>query len=138
MIMQWNLLGICSGLMPVGDQNLALFARLYDEPCTPAEQARLPVLHSLAAECALEKFSSCTSAPWKSAGESYFPTQMWDETYAVKKDGHDSPNYEFPARSSEADPLWAPLLCVAFRSTRLLGPFAPKRATMTVSISPPA
>jgi hypothetical protein len=73
-------------LIPISEQSLSLFTQLYDEPGTPARQARLPALHSQQLQRVLEKF---VLAP-KHLGDlqaEYYSTAMWDETNAVKKDG---------------------------------------------------
>jgi hypothetical protein len=64
----------------VDEENLALFARLYDEPGTPPDQARLPALHSRQILSAVSTFAS---APKKLADvEKYLPTEMWHESRA--------------------------------------------------------
>lgn len=95
----WNMAGHRQRLIPVGEQALALFAQLYDEPGTPARQARLPALHSQQLQSALEKFSA---AP-KRLGDLqdvYFATVMWDETNA-QRDGTICNNTGFPTCVSE-------------------------------------
>ena len=83
---RWDMSGHRQRLIPVGDQGLALFANLYDEPGTPARQARLPALHSQQLQSVLEKFGEAPMRLGDLQGE-YYSTVMWDETNAVKKDG---------------------------------------------------
>ena len=77
---------IASVLFPSVSRALALFAQLYDEPGTPACQARLPALHSQQLQSVLEKFAAAPKRLGDLQGE-YYATVMWDETNAVKKDG---------------------------------------------------
>jgi hypothetical protein len=55
---KWDVSGHRQRLIPVGEKSLALFAQLYDEPGTPARQARLPALHSQQLQSVLEKFAA--------------------------------------------------------------------------------
>ncbi len=97
---QWNMAGHRQRLIPVGEQSLALFAELYDEPGTPAKQARLPALHSQQLQSVLEKFAATPRRLADLKGQ-YYATVMWDETNAVKKDGTIRRQTGFPADSSE-------------------------------------
>jgi hypothetical protein len=83
---QWDMAGHRQRLIPVGEKALGLFAQLYDEPGTPALQARLPALHSQQLQSVLEKFAAAPKRLGDLQGE-YYATVMWDETNAVKKDG---------------------------------------------------
>lgn len=82
----WNMAGHRQRLIPVGMQSLALFAQLYDEPGTPAEQARLPSLHSQQLQSVLERLTAVPKRLIDHRDE-HCSTVMWDETNAVKKDG---------------------------------------------------
>jgi hypothetical protein len=55
---EWDLRGHRSRLVPIDDESLSLFARLYDEPGKLAREARLPVVHSLEVLSALRRFDS--------------------------------------------------------------------------------
>ena len=66
-------------LLKVGSKELKLFAELYDEPGTPAIQARLPALHSSKLISVLEKLGSYPLRLGDVKGE-YFPSEMWHET----------------------------------------------------------
>jgi hypothetical protein len=93
---QWDMTGHSQRLIPVNEQGLALFAQLYDEPGTPAREARLPALHSQQLLSVLEKFAAAPRRLGDLQGE-YYPTVMWDETNAVKKDGTIRRDTGFPA-----------------------------------------
>ena len=97
---QWSTSGHHQRLITVDEANLALFAKLYDEPGTPDCQARLPALHSQQLQSVLEKFAL---AP-KRLGDfhdEYYATVMWDETNAVKKDGTIRRETDFPSEAHE-------------------------------------
>ncbi|MBU1737085.1 MAG: hypothetical protein KKG35_03015 [Proteobacteria bacterium] len=82
---KWNITGHLARIISVREEELALFARLYDETGTPPLQAKLPALHSRQLVGVLRKFA----AQPKRLGdiqEEYYTTVMWDETNAVKKD----------------------------------------------------
>jgi len=83
---RWELKGHPQRVVSVNEQVLQLFARLYDEPGTPARQARLPALHSQQLQSVLEKFAAAPKRLGDLQGE-YYPNVMWDETNAIKKDG---------------------------------------------------
>ena len=87
-------------LITVGEQNLTLFAQLYDETGTPGQQARLPALHSQQLQSVLEKFAA-TPKRLADLQKEYYATVMWDETNAIKKDGTIRRETEFPADASE-------------------------------------
>jgi hypothetical protein len=97
---QWNMAGHRQRLIPVGESALTLFAMLYDEPGTPAHQARLPALHSQQLQSVLEKFAAAPKRLGDLQGE-YYATVMWDETNAVKKDGTIRRDTSFPANPTE-------------------------------------
>lgn len=82
---QWNTAGHRDRVVRVDQAALATFAQLYDEPGTPARQARLPALHAGALSGVLAKL-----AAWPrrlaDVGDGYFSTVMFDETYA-QRDG---------------------------------------------------
>lgn len=76
---QWNTAGHADRVVRVDEAALATFARLYDEPGTPARRARLPALHAGALAGVLRKL-----ADWPrrlaDLGDDYFSTEMWHET----------------------------------------------------------
>ena len=74
-----------SRIIEVNDIALASFAQLYDEPGTPAVEARLPAIHSQELISVLEKFAEQPKRLGDLKGK-YFSTVMFDETYA-QRDG---------------------------------------------------
>ena len=76
---KWNTAGHADRIVHVDEEALATFARLYDEPGTPARRARLPALHAGALASVLRKL-----ADWPrrlaDLGDDYFSTEMWHET----------------------------------------------------------
>jgi hypothetical protein len=78
---QWDIRPHRSRLITVNRDRLSLFARLYDEPETRAEQARLPVVHSEEIVRVLEKFAAQPSKLGDLEGK-FFATQHWNETNA--------------------------------------------------------
>ena len=81
----WDLRGHKNRVLRIDEERLELFAKLYDEPGTPALEARLPVVHSEEILRVLEKFAA---QPRKLGDlkDEYFATVMFDETYA-QRDG---------------------------------------------------
>ena len=79
----WNICGHHQRIVRVNHEILALFARLYDEPGTPALQARLPAVHANEMLSVLERFARQPRRLGDLKGE-YFSTVMWDETGAQK------------------------------------------------------
>ncbi|MCP5233840.1 MAG: class I SAM-dependent DNA methyltransferase [Zoogloeaceae bacterium] len=82
---EWNTAGHRDRIVQVDEAALATFARLYDEPRTPARRARLPALHAGALSSVLQKLAAY---PRRLAdlGDDYFSTVMFDETYS-QRDG---------------------------------------------------
>jgi hypothetical protein len=97
---KWIFKGHAQRCIHIDDRRLQLFAQLYDEPGTPALQARLPALHSQQLQSVLEKFAAVPNRLGDLQGE-YYATVMWDETNAVKKDGTIRRDTGFPAESSQ-------------------------------------
>ncbi|MEZ4383402.1 MAG: hypothetical protein R3A79_18880 [Nannocystaceae bacterium] len=95
----WDLRPHRSRLVKVDADVLALFARLYDPPGTPPEEARLPVVHSQEILSVLRRFAD---APRKLAdleGE-YFCTEHFHETNQ-QKDGTIRRETRFPKDAGE-------------------------------------
>jgi hypothetical protein len=82
---QWNTAGHADRIVRVGDEQLSVFANLYDEPGTPPRRARLPALHAGRLSSVLTKLSSC-GRRLADLKEDYFSTVMFDETYS-QRDG---------------------------------------------------
>lgn len=81
----WNSAGHASRVIYVDAATLATFAQLYDEPGTPALQARLPAVHSRELVSVLEKFAKVPRRLGDLQGD-YYTTVCFDETYA-QRDG---------------------------------------------------
>ncbi len=78
---EWNTAGHRDRIVRVDETALTTFARLYDEPGTPARRARLPALHAGALSSVLAKLAAY---PRRLAdlGEDYYSTQHWNEKLA--------------------------------------------------------
>ncbi len=96
---KWNTEGHRSRILPVDEGALATFARLYDEPGTPPDQARLPALHSRELLSVLEKFAAQPRRLGDLQGE-YLSLEMWHETNA-QKDGTIRRETRFPESTEE-------------------------------------
>ncbi|WP_295622792.1 hypothetical protein [uncultured Lamprocystis sp.] len=81
----WNIAGHASRVIEVDHGTLDTFARLYDPPGTPAEQARLPAVHSRELVSALNKFAS-VSRRMANFQDDYYATVCFDEAYG-QRDG---------------------------------------------------
>lgn len=82
---RWQTAGHKNRIIEVNAATLATFAKLYDEPGTLPEQARLPAVHSRELVSVLEKFAQVPRRLGDLAGE-YFTLEMWHETGA-QRDG---------------------------------------------------
>jgi hypothetical protein len=96
---KWNVHGHNSRLIPVTEQELSLFAKLYDPEGTSALQARLPALHSRELVHVLEKFAAQPQKLGDLQGE-YFSTEMWHETNS-QNDGTIRRETNFPDTAEE-------------------------------------
>jgi hypothetical protein len=78
---KWDISGHRDRIVKVDQAALSTFAKLYDEPGTPANRARLPALHAGALGSVLRKLAVY---PQRLAdlGKNYFPTQLWNEKLA--------------------------------------------------------
>jgi hypothetical protein len=81
----WETRGHPQRLLTITDRELALFAQLFEETDTPAQQARLPQVHSQPLMAVLEKFAAAPQRLGDLRGQ-YLATVMFDETYA-QRDG---------------------------------------------------
>lgn len=79
----WNTVGHSHRVIEIGEDELALFARLYDEERTPPLQARLPALHARELLSVLRKFAEYPRRLADLEGN-YFSLEMWHETNAQK------------------------------------------------------
>lgn len=75
----WDLAGHSDRILKLGSNELALFATFYDDAGTPAEQARLPALHSVQLVSVLEKFAKHPRRLGDLKGD-YLSLEMWHET----------------------------------------------------------
>lgn len=82
---EWNTAGHRDRIVRVDEAALATFARLYDEPGTPARRARLPALHAGALNSVLAKLAAYPRRLADLGGD-YVSTEMWHETMQ-QKDG---------------------------------------------------
>ena len=80
---KWNVTGHADRIITVNNQELQTFAKLYDAPGTPVDQARLPALHANTLISVLEKFANYPQRLGDLKGE-YFSLEMWHETNAQK------------------------------------------------------
>jgi len=96
----WNFRGHQKRVINVDFNNLGLFSTLYDSEGTPANEARLPTLHSQQLVSVLEKFASQEKRLGNLQGE-YIALEMWHETNAVKKDHTIRRETKFPNSPEE-------------------------------------
>ena len=80
---RWNITGHKERIVLCRDNELELFARLYDTEGTSALAARLPAVHSNQIVTVLRKFADQPRRLGDMKGE-YFSTEMWHETNAQK------------------------------------------------------
>ena len=80
--------------MTIGDQELQLFASLFDSEGTSFHEARLPVIHSQELLSALSRFSTQQRRLANLEGD-YFATEMWHETNS-QNDGTIRRDTQFP------------------------------------------
>ena len=96
---EWDINGHSDRIVQVTEEQLVLFARLYDSEGTPPIEARLPVLHSSQLISILRKFADQPIRLDDLEGE-YFSTEMWHETNA-QKDNTIRRETRFPKDASE-------------------------------------
>ena len=76
---KWNTVGHADRIVRVGDEQLTVFAQLYDEPGTPPHRARLPGLHAGLIARVLAKLAAYPRR-LSILGEDYYSSGMWHET----------------------------------------------------------
>ncbi len=81
-------------VVPVGTNELMLFAALFDKPGTAPSRARLPLVHSTEVLSVLGKLAAHPRR-LRDLGDDVFGTVMWDETHA-QKDGTIRRETRFP------------------------------------------
>lgn len=95
----WDESGHQSRILYIEHDKLALFASLYDEPGTPALEARLPSLHAEQLISVLEKFAVQRKRLGDLQGE-YLSLEMWHETNQ-QSDGTIERHTQFPQDASQ-------------------------------------
>ena len=75
---KWCTDGHIERVVHVGDEQLTVFAQLYDAPGTPMRQARLPAVHARKLYSAISKFAAYPRR-WADIDANYFSTYMFDE-----------------------------------------------------------
>lgn len=96
----WEVRGHRSRIIEVTATELELFARLYDEPDTPALEARLPALHSVELVDVLRAFAEAPLRLGDLSDDEYFATFHFNETYA-QHDGTIRREVRFPKSVDE-------------------------------------
>jgi hypothetical protein len=79
---EWSTEGHRQRILQVADEELSLFARLYDEPGTPPLEARLPALHSQTMVPTLRRFAAARRLG--DSGVEFFASDMLHEARAVR------------------------------------------------------
>jgi hypothetical protein len=96
---EWDIRGHQDRIIEIEVADLELFARLYDEPGTPALEARLPALHAREFLQVLRRFADYPHRLSDLKGH-YDSTVMWDETNRVD-DGTIRRETRFPQTPEE-------------------------------------
>jgi len=96
---QWSMRGHASRIVRVDEGVLRTFAKLYDPPCTPASEARLPLVQSVEIALVLKRFAEATHTLRDIEGQ-YFTTQCLNETNQ-QKDGTIRRETCFPRSAEE-------------------------------------
>jgi hypothetical protein len=81
---EWNTVGHSDRIVQVSDDQLKVFAQLYDETGTPPRQARLPALHAKSLSSVLAKVASYHKR-MVDLSDQYFPSYMFDENMSQQK-----------------------------------------------------
>ena len=87
---KWNTVGHPDRIIHVGQEELAMFAQLYDDAGTPWNEARLPAIHTRQLISVLEKLAQYPNH-FSDVENKYFSTQHWNETtdqtrHTIKRD----------------------------------------------------
>jgi hypothetical protein len=99
MRVRWGTQGHAERILQIGQQELELFAQLYDEAGITPLEARLPALHARPLVSVLEKFAAQPRRLGDLKGE-YLSLEMWHETNA-QKDGTIRRETRFPTKPRE-------------------------------------
>lgn len=95
---EWCTVGHRDRVLNIGTDELALFARVYDEGDTPSDEARLPALHTRSMIPTLRRFAG--SASLGRSGVAFFPHDCFNESRSVK-DGTLKRETHFPSSVHE-------------------------------------
>ena len=95
----WETKGHPTRIVTVDRDTLTLFSNLYDTEGTPAEEARLPALHTQNLVSVLRKFESQPNR-LGDLQDKYFSLEMWHETN-TQKDGTIRRHTQFPENASQ-------------------------------------
>lgn len=76
---RWNTAGHADRIVRISNEELAIFAQLYDERGTTPRRARLPALHAGQLSSVLAKLAAYPRR-LGDLGKDYFATEMWHET----------------------------------------------------------
>ena len=97
----WDLRGHKNRILIVTEKELSLFASVFDPSGTPADEARLPIVHTQEIVSVLEKFSS-QKKRLGDLGDDFYqtPTTIWNETTS-QKDGTIKRNVCYPKTPKE-------------------------------------
>jgi len=82
---KWNIVGHADRIVRIGDEQLTVFAQLYDLPGTSPRRARLPALHAGQLSSVLAKFARYPSR-LADQGDAFCSIIMFDEN-AAQRDG---------------------------------------------------
>ncbi len=91
----WETRGHRDRILRITETELELFARLYDEPDTPATEAKLPALHSATLLQALEAFAVSPLKLGDLPADCYKSAEMWHESRS-QRDGTIRKEVRFP------------------------------------------
>ena len=95
----WNTAGHADRVVAVDPSALQSFTKLYDEPGTPSERARLPALHAQTLLAVLRKIAAHPRR-LGDLREAFRVTRHWNETDS-QRDGTIRRETRFPARAAE-------------------------------------
>ncbi|SEP56345.1 hypothetical protein SAMN05421693_10112 [Ectothiorhodospira magna] len=96
---RWNTEGHADRIINVTEQELSLFARLYDESDTDPLEARLPALHANSLVSVLKKFAA-QPRRLGDLKDDYYSTQHWNE-HNQQEDGTIRREIRFPRDAGE-------------------------------------
>lgn len=80
---EWDISGHCGRIIRIGDEQLTVFAQLFDGSGTPPRHARLPTLHVAQLFSALAKLAVCKHR-LADLGDDYYFSEIWHETNQQK------------------------------------------------------